>query len=71
MLNRLNTRQGRPALGIADPVVLVTLFMFGWLVLHAIIGAVYRPIRQGRKVAYLTLVSFVFLVVALALAYFH
>ena len=36
--------------------------MFGWLLLHVIIGAFYRPIRQGRKVAYLTLVSFVFLV---------
>ena len=34
--------------------------MFGWLLLHVIIGAFYRPIRQGRKVAYLTLVSFVF-----------
>ncbi len=39
--------------------------MFGWLLLHVIIGAFYRPIRQGRKVAYLTLVSFVFLVIAL------
>ena len=39
--------------------------MFGWLLLHVIIGAFYRPIRQGRKVAYLTLVSFIFLVIAL------
>jgi outer membrane murein-binding lipoprotein Lpp len=36
--------------------------MFGWLLLHVVIGAFYRPIRQGRKVAYLTLVSFIFLV---------
>ena len=39
--------------------------MFAWLLLHVIIGAFYRPIRQGRKVAYLTLVSFIFLVFAL------
>ena len=39
--------------------------MFGWLLLHVVIGAFYRPIRQGRKVAYLTLVSFLFLVIAL------
>ncbi len=45
--------------------------MFAWLLLHVIIGAFYRPIRQGRKVAYLTMVSFVFLVLALALAVFH
>ena len=46
-----------------DPVVLGTLTMFAWLLLHVVIGAFYRPIRQGRKVAYLTLVSFVLLVV--------
>ena len=45
--------------------VWVTLAMFGWLLLHVVIGAFYRPIRQGRKVAYLTLVSFVFLVIVL------
>lgn len=31
----------------------------------SIIGAAYRPVRKGRKVAYLTVVSFVFLVIAL------
>jgi hypothetical protein len=45
--------------------VWVTVAMFAWLLLHVVIGAFYRPIRQGRKVAYLTLVSFVFLVIAL------
>ena len=45
-----------------DWVVFGTMLMFGWLLLHVIIGAFYRPIRQGRKVAYLTLVSFIFLV---------
>ena len=45
-----------------DWVVFGTLLMFGWLLLHVVIGAFYRPIRQGRKVAYLTLVSFIFLV---------
>jgi len=45
-----------------DWVVLGTLLMFGWLLLHVVIGAFYRPIRRGRKVAYLTLVSFIFLV---------
>ncbi len=67
VLNWLNTRQSRPGLSLRDPVVLVTLGMFGWLLLNVIIGAFYRPIRQGRKVAYLTLVSFLFLAIALAL----
>ncbi len=48
-LNWLNARQSRPGLGLGDPVVLVTLAMFAWLVLHVIIGAFYRPIRQGAR----------------------
>ena len=67
VLGWLNVRQGRPGLSLGDPVLLGTLAMFGWLLLNAIIGAFYRPIRQGRKVAYLTLVSFLFLVIALVL----
>jgi ABC-type uncharacterized transport system permease subunit len=51
-----------------DPVVLGTWTMFLWLVLQAVFAAAYRPIRQGRKVAYLTLASFGFLVLALAMA---
>jgi ABC-type uncharacterized transport system permease subunit len=61
----LNLLKASPAALWKDPVVWVTLAMFGWLLLHVIIGAFYRPIRQGRKVAYLTLVSFVFLVIVL------
>ena len=61
----LNLLKKSPSVLWKDPVVWVTLTMFGWLLLHVVIGAFYRPIRQGRKVAYLTLVSFVFLVLAL------
>lgn len=69
VLNWLSVRQG----GRSVPwyVVLGPLFLFAWLLLHVIIGIFYRPIRQGRKVAYLTMVSFLFLVIALALALFH
>ena len=65
VLNLLNARHNGPGVPWNDPVVLATLTMFGWLLLHVIIGAFYRPIRQGRKVAYLTLASFIFLVIAL------
>jgi hypothetical protein len=61
----LNLLQTSPGALWRDPVVWVTLAMFGWLLLHVVLGAFYRPIRQGRKVAYLTLVSFVFLVIVL------
>ena len=61
----LNLLKKNPGVLWKDPVVWVTVAMFGGLLLHVIIGAFYRPIRQGRKVAYLTLVSFLFLVFAL------
>lgn len=50
-----------------DPVVLITVGMFAWLAGCRLAGWAYRPAREGRKVAYLTLVSFVFLVLALAI----
>ena len=48
-----------------DPVVFSTTAMFGWLLLAVVVGALYRPAREGRKVAYLTVASFVFLVLVL------
>jgi hypothetical protein len=69
ILNWLSVRQG--GRGVKWYVMLGLLFLFGWLLLHVIIGVFYRPIRQGRKVAYLTMVSFLFLVIALSLALYH
>jgi ABC-type uncharacterized transport system permease subunit len=47
----------------ADPVVISSAAMLGWLVAAEVFRWVYPAARQGRKVAYLTLASFVFLVV--------
>jgi ABC-type uncharacterized transport system permease subunit len=49
-----------------DPVVLGTLGLLIWLFSAVLVSAFYKPARAGHKVAYLTLVSFVFLVVALS-----
>ena len=49
-----------------DPVVLSLAAMFLWLVAAEIFRWLYPPARRGRKVAYLTLASFGFLVIALA-----
>jgi len=40
--------------------------LFFWLLAAVILSAVYRPARQGHKVAYLTLASFLFFVLMLA-----
>jgi ABC-type transport system involved in cytochrome c biogenesis permease subunit len=49
-----------------DPVVLSTLLMSGWLGVSVAGGVWYQPVRRGRKVALLTIVSFVFLALVLA-----
>jgi ABC-type uncharacterized transport system permease subunit len=58
-------RPGATELPWTDPVIWSSALMLGWLMAAAIFNAVYRPSRRGKKVAYLTVVSFVFLVVAL------
>jgi ABC-type uncharacterized transport system permease subunit len=49
-----------------DPVVVSLAAMLAWLVGAEVFRLVYPAARRGRKVAYLTLASFVFLVIALA-----
>jgi hypothetical protein len=49
-----------------DPLIVLTGLMFGYLLAAEIFSLVYRPARAGRKVAYLTLASFLFLVLTLA-----
>jgi len=64
VLNLIRGREAGP-LPWNDPVILITLMMFAWLLVSKGISLVYRPAREGRKVAYFTVVSFVFLVIAL------
>ena len=66
VLNLINVRDEAGRLPWNDPVVLSTWLMFFWLLAAVVLGALYRPARQGRKVAYLTLASFVFLAIMLA-----
>jgi hypothetical protein len=49
-----------------DPVVLSLAAMLLWLIAAEVFRLVYPAARRGRKVAYLTLASFGFLVIALA-----
>ena len=47
------------------PVVLSSSVLCAWLVVASMFEAFYKPARQGRKVAYLTLASFIFLAMTL------
>lgn len=66
VLNLVNLRNEAVRLYWTDPVVISTWLMFFWLLTAVVAIAVYRPARQGRKVAYLTVASFVFLAIMLA-----
>jgi ABC-type uncharacterized transport system permease subunit len=48
-----------------DPVVISLGAMLGWLVVAEVFRLMYPAARRGRKVAYLTLATFVFLVFTL------
>ncbi len=66
VLNGINFQQHVPALPWADPLVITTLAMFGWLLVALVLVIWYRPADEVRKVAWITIVSFVFLLTALA-----
>jgi hypothetical protein len=51
----------------SDPVVVTSGLLLAWLVAASIFELTYKPAQQGRKVAYLTVASFVFLAVVIAL----
>jgi hypothetical protein len=50
-----------------DPMVLGTLVMFGWLTLSTLAILFYKPVRRGRRVAYLALLSFLLLAIVLGM----
>ena len=65
ILNVIQERTAGP-LPWSDPVIWSSALMLGWLLVAAVFNAVYRPARRGRKVAYLTIVSLLFLFLALS-----
>lgn len=68
ILNLINHGKQVDQLPWTDPVVISSTATLAWLAVATGFLVVYRPARQGRKVAYLTLASFAFLVMALAIA---
>ncbi|NIL96528.1 MAG: hypothetical protein GTO53_03825 [Planctomycetales bacterium] len=64
-LNAINQSQGAMALPWSDPVVWSSGVLLAWLVAAAAFNFAYRPARRGRKVAYLTVASMIFLLLAL------
>jgi ABC-type uncharacterized transport system permease subunit len=61
LMNSMGSAGSGPAVSWTDPVVLSSGVLFAWLVAVTVFESFYKPARQGKKVAYLTLASFVFL----------
>jgi ABC-type transport system involved in cytochrome c biogenesis permease subunit len=59
--------RGQDELSWGDPVIWSSASMLGWLIAATLFNALYKPARHGRKVAYLTIASFGFLAIALAM----
>jgi ABC-type uncharacterized transport system permease subunit len=67
ILLNLAARGSEQRIPWSDPVVAASLVWLVWLFAVVLFHAVYRPARQGRKVAYVTVASFLFLGVVLGI----
>ena len=66
----LNLAQPEHRLSWSEPAVVSSGGLFLWLVIACLFNAFYKPVRMGRKVAYLTVVSFIFLMLVLGITLF-
>lgn len=57
-------------LPLSDPLTLAALCAFGWLTLAGVLSSVCEPVRRGRRVALLTLMSFLVLTLTLSVGLF-
>jgi hypothetical protein len=70
VLNLIRQTSDSPSLPWSDPVVWSSGLLFAWLAAASVFNLLYKPARQGQKVAYLTVASFVFLGLALGVVLF-
>ena len=61
----MNRRTHGEAVPWTDPVILSSSVLVGWMVAAWLFSIFYKPAQVGRKIAYLTVASFVFLLIAL------
>jgi hypothetical protein len=67
VLNLYSKRQQLDELPWNDPIIWSSGIVLVWLIAAASFATFYRPARQGKKVAYLTVASFVFLAATIAI----
>ncbi len=62
-------QNGASPLPWSDPVIWSSGILFAWLLAATTFNLFYRPAREGRKVAYLVVTSFLFLILELAIVW--
>ena len=67
VLNAVETSGRGPGVPWTDSVVISSAVLLVWLLAAAIFEWLYKPAQQGRKVAYLTVASFLFLALVMAM----
>src|SRR4051812_12967982 len=67
VLNAVEARDRGPAVPWTDNVVVSSALLLVWLLSATIFEWLYKPAQQGRKVAYLTVASFLFLALVMAM----
>jgi hypothetical protein len=67
VLNAVKSRGQSPAVPWTDSVVISSAVLLVWLLSATIFEWLYKPAQQGRKVAYLTVASFLFLALVMAM----
>ena len=69
IMNILRSTENQSGIPWTDSVVVSSGVLLLWLITVTIFEAFYKPARQGRKIAYLTLASFVFLAMVLVFVF--
>jgi hypothetical protein len=67
ILNAVSARGRGPAVPWTDSVVISSAILLVWLLAATVFEWLYKPAQQGRKVAYLTVASFLFLALVMAM----
>lgn len=67
ILNMVQLPQHSGKLPWSDPVIWSSAVLLSWVITAALFTTLYKPARQGRKGAYLTVASFVFLTLVLGI----
>ena len=69
-INISNRNQGADVLAWSDPVIWTSAVLLGWLLIVVTFNLLYRPVRQGRKVSYLVVFCFVFMVLEIGIVWY-